>query len=380
MTSLNSVTTSWNHQWEAAELQRSPRRFDTAPQPRTVLNGHPTLSFASSDYLGLACDPRVIAAGQKASNLYGAGSGGSRLTSGETIHRMLENQLAEFFGYSDCIFFATGYLCNLGVISALAGPEVTVFSDAFNHASLIDGIKLAKSSQLTIYPHQDFEYLARALSHRTTPHALIISDGVFSMSGSVVDLPRLAQLAADYDAWLLIDDAHGVGTVGRTGRGVSEWAGIKPDILIGTASKALGVEGGFALCSTPVREFLYNHSRSFVYSTAPTPATVGSCSEALRILDTDHQLIARLHEVIGYFYASMRMQSPSVPHPIIPVPIGDERLAITIARNLEDAGIYAPAIRYPTVARGKALLRLCLSALHTEADIDRLVASIVCNS
>ena len=324
--------------------------------------------FASSDYLGLARHPRVLTAGVRALRDEGAGSTGSRLTTGtRRAHELLEEEFADFLGYEDAVFFATGYQANISTLQLLGTADVTIFSDAANHASLIDGTRLSRGP-VVVYPHRDVAELEQLLAARATPHALVVSDGVFSMSGAVLDLAPLLDAARRHDAWVMVDDAHGIGTLGATGRGIIEHTGVAPDILVVTASKALGAEGGVVACSPTVGAWLRQRARGFVFSTAPSPVTVACVREALAVLRDTPQLVARLREVVAALGAG--------PSPIIPVPVGDEHAAVALAASLADAGLHVPAIRYPTVPRGKAILRICAQATHTDADIARLRAAL----
>lgn len=361
MSALDGVIAARRQEWAAAGLERT-----IAPPPSELT------MFASSDYLGLARHPRVLAAVAEAAHAEGVGSTGSRLTTGtRRAHELLEAEFADFLGYPDAVFFATGYQANLSTLQLLGTPDVTIFSDADNHASIIDGTRLARS-RVVVYPHGDLAALEELLAARETPHALVVSDGVFSMSGEVVDLPGLLGVARRHGAWVMVDDAHGTGTLGATGRGVVEHAGIAPgegpELLVVTASKALGGEGGVVACSAEVGGWLRQRARSFVFSTAPSPVTVAGVRAALAVLRESPELVGRLQGVVGKLGAG--------PAPIIPVPVGDERRAVALSAALREAGFHVPAIRHPTVPRGAAILRLCAQATHTDSDIDRLRAAL----
>lgn len=368
MTSLDRFVRPRNAEWEEAGLSRN-------------LATHAGLTtFASSDYLGLCEHPAVTRAAAQAALEFGAGSTGSRLTTGTTeAHGLLERELAAFFGTEDAVFFATGYQTNLSVIAALGGEGVTIFSDRLNHASIIDGARMAKAP-VVVYPHRDLEALYRLLAERETEHALIVTDGLFSMDGDVARIPN----AAAHGAWLLVDDAHAVGTMGATGRGTLEATPGRADVLVGTASKALGAEGGFACCSREVAEFLHNRARSFVFSTAPSPATVAVVRASLGVLSHDPEPLRRLRRAVTRMRSRLLAAGIAVTShpdsPIIPVPVGDESLAVAASRSLAERGYSIPAIRYPTVPRGGAILRICMQATHTDKDIDavaRLISAVV---
>ncbi|MDO4761260.1 MAG: 8-amino-7-oxononanoate synthase [Corynebacterium sp.] len=373
---INTFTQSRSDEWAQRGLSRQIRHFTTAQTPTANIDGRTLLQFATSDYLGLSTHPALLRAACEQGTALGVGSGGSRLTTGTSIHAALERELATFFGYPDAVFFASGYQCNVAVISALADPDVTFFSDEHNHASLIDGMRMQRHSRTVVYPHRNYEVLDLLLRSRTTPHALIISDGVFSMSGATADLAALRALADTHDAWLLIDDAHGTGTVGETGRGLIEATQIKPDILISTASKALGVEGGIALCSANVAHFLKSQARGFVFSTSPSPLIVGAVREALAIIDREPERIDTLRARIYQLHRRLGLTPPAIPTPIVRIPIGDEQRCITISQHLMDNGIFVPAIRYPTVARNQAIVRITITAHHTLDQINQLCAAL----
>ena len=360
-------------EWRERGLERTPWEFSTGQLPRARIDGEELLLFSSSNYLGLSTHPRVKAAACAALELYGTGSGGSRLTTGSTaLHHEIENQIADWFGYESAVYFATGYQANVGLISALCGVETTVFSDEKNHASIIDGCRLSKA-QVNVYPHRDLDELERALCQRSTERALVVTDGLFSMDGTVADVAAIIDVAHRHGAWVAVDEAHGVGTIGSSGRGSWELGGIRPDILIGTASKALGSEGGFVCCAEPVATLLRNQSRSYVYSTANAALILAATGEALCVLDDEPDIfqalcsnVRRLRENIG------------VPGdgPIIPVRIGNEDSAMWASKELRHRGFHVPAIRYPTVPRGKAMLRVTVMATHTKKHIDLLSDAI----
>lgn len=357
MSGLDRAVGEQHRSWVESGLQR----HIAPPSPEMTM-------FASSDYLGLSRHPRVLAAGARALREEGSGSTGSRLTTGtRRAHELLETEFAQFLGYPDAVFFGSGYQANLSTLQLLGTEDVTIFSDADNHASIIDGTRLARGG-VVVYPHGNVTELGRLLAARDTPHALVVSDGVFSMSGAVLDISALLDVARRHDAWVMVDDAHGIGTLGATGCGILEHAGIAPgegpDVLVVTASKALGAEGGVVACSAAVGAWLRQRARSFVFSTSPSPVTVACVREALAVLRESPGLVGRLREVVGRLGAG--------PSPIIPVPVGDEREAVALSASLLDVGLHVPAIRHPTVPRGRAILRICAQATHTDEDVDRL--------
>ncbi|MDK4333866.1 8-amino-7-oxononanoate synthase [Corynebacterium accolens] len=333
--------------------------------------------FSSSNYLGLAEHPEIKSAVKESVDNYGAGSGGSRLTTGTSeLHVAVEAAAARPTGYPDSVFFATGYQANLSTLQALASPELTIISDARNHASIIDGCRLAKASGacLVVTAHRDTRAVEDALATRTTKYALVVTDGLFSMDGVLAPLPELSRVAREYGAWLMVDDAHSFGTVGDRGLGLPEYFGVQPDIQIITASKALGAEGGLVATSKPVAQLLRQQARSFVFSTSPTPATSAAVLAAFKLIESDPSLVSQLQDNIAYWH-NTRGTTPQ-QGPIIPVHVGDEAAAMDASAALLDQGFVVPAIRWPTVARGAAILRVTLMATHTRAQIDALCAEL----
>ncbi len=412
--------------WENRGLRRYPLEFSSAPTPHTTVSGSDTVLFSSSNYLGLSEHPNVIAAATDALNRFGAGTGGSRLTTGNfTIHTSTERTLAEFTGYDDAVLFGTGYQANGAVLATLATdipetprtapahtPGMTIFSDELNHASLIDGIRMATrgNAEVHIYPHKDMEHLDNALTQCASPRTLIVSDGVFSMNGDIAPLPSIMRLARAHGSWVLIDDAHGTGTLGRTGRGIIEYwsdarrqngdvdrsrgadssaeaelsddSDVRPDLLVITASKALGSEGAAVCCSTPVAEFLRNRARGYVFSTSSAPASVAATQAAVMTILHEPERVHQLQDNSRYLRDQLRehgiplVDGTSDSTPIIPIFIGDEADAVRISQGLSDRGFHVPGIRYPTVPRGRAILRVTTMATHTHDDLERLVDAL----
>ena len=342
------------------------------------------VSFADNDYLGLANDPRVREAAAKAAMEYGAGSGASRLVTGTLPpHLKLERHLASFKGADDAIVYSTGYMANLGAISALVGKGDVVFSDALNHASIIDGCRLS-GAEVVVYPHLDMDALDGMLSEaRGARRMLVASDGVFSMDGDILDLPRFLEVCKRHDAFSMVDEAHALGVVGRTGRGLSEHFGCAhPDVMMGTLSKALGSSGGYVAGSATLVEYLRQKSRPFIFNTAPTPASVAAADAALSLLEGEPGLVESLHANVRAFAAATKGM-PFVcggETAIFPVVVGDERRAVAVSEALERRGFLVPAIRYPTVARGEARLRVAISARHTKDQLSLLAECIACGA
>ncbi len=364
----------------AAGLYRQRRIQGGPQQPQGRTDGRPMLAFCSNDYLGLANHPEVIDALQQGATRWGVGSGAAHLVNGHSAaHQALEEALAEFTGYPRALLFSTGYMANLGVISALAGRGEMVFEDRRNHASLLDGALLARAT-LRRYPHADAAALARLA--QTAPVRLIATDGVFSMDGDLAPLPDLAAIAAQTGAWLLVDDAHGLGVLGRAGRGsLDHWglaAGQVP-ILMGTLGKALGTFGAFVAGSHELIETLIQRARPYIYTTATPPALAEATLVSLRLARRDHWRRERLHALIARFRqgaARLGLPPADSPTPIQPILAGSSARALDWSRALEAAGILVTAIRPPTVPAGTARLRVTLSAAHTEADLDRLLAAL----
>ena len=341
------------------------------------------LSFASNDYQNLADDPRLKEAACAPIQRHGAGSGASRLVTGTLPeHVRLEQHLASFKDTEDAIVWATGYMANVGTVSALVGKGDAVFSDALNHASIIDGCRLSRAD-VFVYRHGDMDDLARQLaSAGPRRRKLVVSDAVFSMDGDILDLPKFLEVCHRAGAISMIDEAHATGVLGATGRGLTEHFGCKPDIILGTLSKALGSEGGFVCASRTVCDYLRNCSRSFIFSTAPGPGAMAAADAALSILETEPGRAAALRAKAARFAAELNAAGVAcaTQSAIVPIPVGDERLACEVSTMLERAGVLIPAIRYPTVARGAARLRAAMDIGKSDADLRRtamLIAQVL---
>jgi 8-amino-7-oxononanoate synthase len=365
---------------KAADLYRAPRVFESRADRVAVKDGRELICFASNNYLGLTADESVIRAASEATVRYGTGSGASRLVSGTMeLHVRLEEELASFKGTEAALLFGTGYAANLGTITALVGAEDIIYTDHLNHASIIDGSRLSKA-RLEIYAHADAEDLEHKLAcnRDRVPgrRRLIITDGVFSMDGDLAPLPEILVLAETYDAWVLIDDAHATGVIGPSGAGTADYYGVDSPRLIrlGTLSKALGGEGGFVAGPVNLIDYLRHKARPFVFSTAPSPATVATALKALEIVRTEPHRRERLRANAGRMREGLRSLGYTVPDgstPILPVMIGEPEQAVVLSRALEDRGVLAPAIRPPTVPEGTSRLRVTAMATHTDSDIDR---------
>lgn len=362
-------------QLKEQNLYRSLRTMDSEQSKYVEMQGRKVLMLASNSYLDLAADARVKQAAAEAALQWGAGSGGSRLTTGNTaLHEALESKLAQFKGTEAALVFNTGYMANVGIISALCNSESVIFSDEYNHASIIDGARLSKA-RIVVYKHNDMQDLEAKILATPCSRGLIVSDAVFSMDGDIVDLPALVALGKKYHLLTMIDEAHATGVIGKTGHGTVEHFGntVRPDILMGTLSKALGAEGGYACASKVIIEYLKNKARSFIFATSQTPATLAAALRATEVLEEEPQRAQKLQHNVEFFLNALHAEGVEAysPTAIIPIIIGDEKSALQVADELLANGVLAPAIRYPTVAKGTARLRVALMATHTEAELSQ---------
>lgn len=346
----------------------------------TRVDGQTLVDFSSNDYLGLAHHPAIAAAMSACAARLGAGSGASHLVTGHGIeHERLEEELAEFTGRESALLFSTGYMANLGVMTALAGRGERVLLDRLNHASLIDGTLLS-GARFTRYAHADADAAASALDQHPQETAIVATDGVFSMDGDIAPLPRLAQVAAAHKAWLVVDDAHGIGVLGKHGRGCTEE--LSPDevpVLIGTLGKALGSFGAFVAGSRDLIEFLIQKARPYIYTTALPQPVAAATRKALEIARREAWRRERVLALTARFRSAAReLGIPLLDShtPIQPVLLGSSEAALRAQRELHNAGFRVVAIRAPTVAKGSERLRVTLSAAHTEAQVDALVEAI----
>lgn len=375
MSWLDNAARHHSEDWHSQGLERTSAIFGTGQTPVATIDGSEYVLFSSSNYLGLAEHPTVTEAASDALNQFGAGSGGSRLTTGTTnLHTQVERDFARFLGYEDAVFFSAGFMANAGVLQALAGSDTLILSDERNHASIIDGCRLAKAQGATVrvYRHRDPAHVDELL-RQYSGEAIVVTDGLFSMDGTLAPVPELIAVCRTRGAALMVDDAHGTGTLGARGCGITEHFSLiddHPDILVATSSKALGVEGGAVATSAPVAALLRQKARTFVYSTSSTPATCAAVSAAIGVLEGQDSPVPALHRNIRRLAGHLGMGDWASP--IIPVPIGDEARAVNAAAKLREAGYFVPAIRWPTVPRGAAMLRVTVMATHTDAQIDGL--------
>ncbi|HJK89924.1 MAG TPA: 8-amino-7-oxononanoate synthase [Polyangiaceae bacterium LLY-WYZ-15_(1-7)] len=360
----------------AAGLLRELRPLHGAG-PRVRQAGRDLLNFCSNDYLGFASDPRLLDALRSAA---GVGAPASRLITGHLEeHEATERLLASLVRLPEALLFTSGFAANLGTIPALVGPDDVVFSDALNHASLIDGCRLSRA-RVEVYPHGDLEALEQALrARRGAGNALIVSDAVFSMDGDVADVAALRGLADIHDAWLMVDEAHGLGVFGPQGAGVCAAAGVQPDVLVGTLGKSFGASGAFVAGAPALRAWLINRARSFVFSTAYPAALLPVLRAAASLVEAADDRRRRVLEHAERIRREARGLGYEVPEgesPIIPVLVGSNERAIELGRALEERGVLVVGIRPPTVPRGTARLRITPMATHTDTDVDHLLEAL----
>ncbi|HSJ47697.1 MAG TPA: 8-amino-7-oxononanoate synthase [Gammaproteobacteria bacterium] len=369
-------------QRQADQLYRRRRTVDGAQGVELTLEGQAVLSFCSNDYLGLASDPRLVAALKDGADRFGVGSGAAHLISGHgRAHHELEEALADFTGRPRALVFSTGYMANLGILQALLGRHDQLFEDRYNHASLLDAAKLS-GAKLHRYGHLDTVSLADQLAAGNKGERLVATDGVFSMDGDTAPLPELARLCTQHDAWLLVDDAHGMGVLGEQGRGSLDAAGLgigEVPILMATLGKALGTAGAFVAGSEELIETLIQQARTYVYTTATPPALAWATLESLRIVRAEDWRREKLRALAARFRAGaaeLGLQLMDSQTPIQPLLVGDAATAVRLSEELLARGILVTAIRPPTVPTGTARLRITFSALHEEAQVDRLLATL----
>ncbi len=371
-------------QRETEGLYRRRRIIASAQGRELKVDGRKLLNFCSNDYLGLASDERIRKAFQKGAEQWGVGSGASHLICGHTTaHHELEEALADFTGRPRCLLFSSGYAANMGAINGLMGQGDHVFEDRLNHASLLDG-GLISGARFKRYRHRDTTDLGTKLNDcaDSTGRKLIISDGTFSMDGTVCNLPALASAAKPHAAWLLIDEAHSLGVTGKQGRGLVDPEKYGTDdvqIVVGTLGKAFGTQGGFVAGSDALIETLIQQARTYIYSTALPAAVAVATLASLRIAMDEEWRRERLRELIKKFRAGaaqIGLELPDSQTPIQPVLLGDEKSALAMSAALEESGLLISAIRPPTVPKGTSRLRITLMATHTDEDLDRLLTAL----
>jgi 8-amino-7-oxononanoate synthase len=355
-------------------LYRRTRMVSGPQGPRVVLDGKPVLLLCSNNYLGLADHPRVREAAADAAMRWGVGAGASRLVSGTmTIHRRLEERLASFEERDAALLFGSGYLANVGVVSALAGAGSVVFSDELNHASIVDGCRLARAETF-VYRHADVEHLAWGLRNAEGRSALIVTDSVFSMDGDVAPLAEIVDLARRRRVRVVVDEAHGTGCVGPGGRGAVHEAGVEDevDVVIGTLGKALGAYGAYAVCDHAMAQLLVNTARPFIFSTAPPPPVVAGALAALDLLASQPERVDRLRGNAAALRDELHREGFDVSGSatqIVPIVVGDAPLAMRLCALALEGGVFAQAIRPPTVPEGTSRLRLAVMASHSREEL-----------
>ena len=384
-------------QMRESHTYRTMRHIESPEAAHVMLrdaigNSSEQILLASNSYLDLADVPEFKQAMAEAVLKWGTGSGGARLTTGnKTPHVELEAEIARFKGEEAAITFNTGYMANVGTISALCGKGNYIFSDELNHASIIDGIRLSKA-KCFVYKHNDMADLERVILEAKADaseqaakigadfRGMIVTDAVFSMDGDLANLPELLRIAKAQEVLLMIDEAHATGVLGKTGRGLAEHYGCEhADVTVGTLSKAVTAEGGFVAGKQKLIDFLRNKSRSFIFTTAMAPAVAAAALNNLKFIEAHPERVQQLRGNVDFFCESLRCEGLNVatsPSAIVPIVIGDEAKAMQISATLQEHGILIPAIRYPTVAKGGARLRASLMATHTYEELERAAKEI----
>jgi glycine C-acetyltransferase len=354
-----------------------PRFLETEQRVTVTIDGYEVITLSSNNYLGLTVHPRLREAAIKAIEKYGVGSGSVRTIAGTmTLHNELEEKLARFKHTEASLTLQSGYATNLGVISAVMQDDDMIISDELNHASIIDGIRLSKSPR-KIYPHKDMEGLRLVLEEsRGANKVMIVTDGVFSMDGDIAPLPKIVDLAEEFGAFVMVDDAHSSGVLGKNGRGSVNHFGLdgRVALQIGTLSKGIGALGGYVACSQDMRDFLLQRARPVLFSTSHTPSVVATCIAALEILEEDSSLVERLWENTAFFKHGLQQlgfNTGNSETPITPVIVGEGALAMRFSKRLFEEGVFAQGIVFPTVPMDKCRVRTIVSAIHTYDELSR---------
>ena len=385
---MNPFDDELNQRLEALReqgLRRELRRVDSPQSPRIQIGGKAYLNFSSNDYLGLANHPALKEAAVKAVEKFGAGAGASRLICGSLApFHELEETLANFKGTQAALTFSTGYAAALGTITALVGKNDIIIIDKLVHACIVDAAKLS-GAKLRVFDHNDLNDLESILKWATKARSketqiLIATESIFSMDGDAAPLREIVALKERHDAWLLVDEAHATGLYGKNGRGLAEEFDVRDriEIQMGTLGKALGASGGYICGSRALVDFLVNRARSFIFSTAPVPAAAAAATAGIQLVQSEagKSLKEKLWTLVREFQLAIADPPPAIPNAIVPLLIGDETKAVELAAKLREQGIFIPAIRYPTVARGGARLRVTLTAAHTAKDVAELARAL----
>jgi len=364
------------------DLYRQRRILESAQGAQVSVDGKRYLAFCSNDYLGLANHPEVIAALKQGADRYGVGGGASHLVNGHSrAHHALEEELAHFTGRERVLLFSTGYMANIGAVNALIDKRDAVFQDRLNHASLLDA-GLLSGARFQRYRHNDPAGLRQRMGRSQARRKLVVTDGVFSMDGDIANLPELSRVTREQGGWLLVDDAHGFGVLGASGGGCVEQFGLSDQevpVLIGTLGKAFGTSGAFVAGSELLIETLIQFARTYIYTTSMSPALAQATRASLKLLQSESWRREKLARLIARFRSGCEQLGYTLldsPTPIQPILIGDAGEAMRISAALEAQGIFISAIRPPTVPAGSSRLRVTLSAAHSEAQVDRLLAAL----
>ena len=354
-----------------------PRVLETEQKATVIIDGHEVITLSSNNYLGLTVHPRLKEAAIRAIERYGVGSGSVRTIAGTmSLHNELEERLARFKHTEASLTLQSGYATNLGVISAIMQEGDMIISDELNHASIIDGIRLCKSPR-KIYPHKDMAGLRRVLEEsRGADKVMVVTDGVFSMDGDIAPLPDIVDLAEEFGAFVMVDDAHSSGVLGKNGRGSVNHFGLdgRVALQIGTLSKGIGALGGYVACSQDMRDFLLQRARPVLFSTSHPPSVVATCITALEILEEDSSLVDRLWENTAFFKRGLQQlgfNTGKSETPITPVIVGEGALAMRFSKRLFEEGVFAQGIVFPTVPADKCRVRTIVTAIHTNDELSR---------
>jgi glycine C-acetyltransferase len=358
-----------------------PRVLESEQKATVIIDGREVITLSSNNYLGLTVHPRLRAAAIEAIEQYGVGSGSVRTIAGNmTLHNVLEEKLARFKHTEAALTMQSGYATNLGVISALMQEGDIIVSDELNHASIIDGIRLNKTPR-RVYPHKDMAGLRRALQEsKDAKKVMVVTDGVFSMDGDIAPLPEIVALAEEFGAFVMVDDAHASGVLGKNGRGTISHFGLEGRVAlqIGTLSKGIGALGGYVACTRDVKDYLLQRSRPVLFSTSHPPSVVATCIAALDILEEDSSLVERLWENTAFFKRGLEQlgfNTGKSETPITPVIVGEGALAMRLSRRLFDEGVFAQGIVFPTVPADKCRVRTIVTALHTRDELSKALSA-----
>ncbi|HYA98657.1 MAG TPA: glycine C-acetyltransferase [Ktedonobacteraceae bacterium] len=361
----------------AQGILNRPRVLETEQKATVIIDGHEVITLSSNNYLGLTVHPRLKEAAIRAIERYGVGSGSVRTIAGTmSLHNELEERLARFKHTEASLTLQSGYATNLGVISAIMQEGDMIISDELNHASIIDGIRLCKSPR-KIYPHKDMAGLRRVLEEsRGADKVMVVTDGVFSMDGDIAPLPDIVDLAEEFGAFVMVDDAHSSGVLGKNGRGSVNHFGLdgRVALQIGTLSKGIGALGGYVACSQDMRDFLLQRARPVLFSTSHPPSVVATCITALEILEEDSSLVDRLWENTAFFKRGLQQlgfNTGKSETPITPVIVGEGALAMRFSKRLFEEGVFAQGIVFPTVPADKCRVRTIVTAIHTNDELSR---------